>query len=201
MRFEPLFAISNAESWHPGIGDPTFIGWLTVVAYAVAAVLCIREAIREKPIPPRFKFWSLLGILMILLGINKQLDLQTWLTVTGRRLARNEGWYEQRRVFQFWFIIGVALFGVISFAAMWRLVREHGADLWLPLLGLFFVISFVVIRAASFHHVDEFLHTRLAGFKMNWVLELGGISIIIAGALRADQRLFTEPNHPSLQDA
>ena len=29
-------------SWRPGVGDPTFIGWLTVLAYLVAAGLCTR---------------------------------------------------------------------------------------------------------------------------------------------------------------
>jgi hypothetical protein len=201
MRFESLFALTDGARWRPGIGDPTFVGWLTVIAYAVAGILCIREAVQEREDRPRFAFWSLLGVLMVLLGINKQLDLQTWLTFTGRRMATSEGWYERRRVFQFWFIIAVVLTGFAGFAAMWRLVRERGADLWLPLLGLFLVISFVVIRAASFHHVDEFLHTRLAGFKMNWLLELGGISVIIAGALRASDRVDGEPNGAALQDA
>src|SRR5438105_1302226 len=94
MRFLPLLAFTKGDQWRPGIGDPTFIGWLTVVAYAGAAVLCIRDALREKEAPARRAFWSILGVMMILLGINKQLDLQTWLTITGRRIALTEGWYE-----------------------------------------------------------------------------------------------------------
>jgi drug/metabolite transporter (DMT)-like permease len=190
--------MSDGVSWHPGIGDPTFVGWLTVVAYAVAAVLCFREGATESGV--RFKFWIGLGVLMVLLGINKQLDLQTWLTMTGRRLARSEGWYEERRRFQFWFIIAVALAGALAFAVTWRIVRAQGADLWLPLFGFFVLTCFVVIRAASFHHVDQLLHTRIEGFKMNWLLELGGIGVIIAGALRADDRFSCQPNGRSPLD-
>ena len=44
------------------------------------------------------------------------------------------------------------------------------------------VMGFVVIRAASFHHVDAFLASRLGGLRWNWILELGGILIVAVGA-------------------
>ncbi len=184
--------MSTAEGWQPGIGDPTFLGWLTVLAYAAAAVLCNRETWLEPENGPRKLFWSLLSVVMLFLGVNKQLDLQTWLTFTGRHLARSQGWYGQRRTVQLIFILLFTSASLAAFGATWRLVRDHGEDLRLPLAGLFVVATFVVVRAASFHHIDELLHTRLAGFKMNWILELGGIALTIAGALRADRNQQNE---------
>jgi hypothetical protein len=195
----PTVALSSGAEWRPGIGDPTFVGWLTVGAYVVAAMLCVRQRQREQTSSSRRLFWVLVAAMMVLLGINKQLDLQTWLTITGRNLALSEGWYERRRAFQFWFILAVACGGFVGFATLRRLVQEHGSDLRLPLLGVFLVTCFVVIRAASFHHIDEFLHSRVAEFKMNWLLELGGIGIIIVGARRAGERVEGTP--ASLQDA
>lgn len=195
----PIVALAIGTEWRPGIGDPTFVGWLTVVAYFVAAVLCVRQMWHEERGSLRRRFWGILVVMMLLLGINKQLDLQTWLTMTGRNLARSEGWYERRRTFQFWFILAVASGGFLGFAAVRRLMQDHGSDLRLPLLGIFVVTSFVVIRAASFHHVDEFLHSRVADFRLNWLLELGGIGIIMAGALKAGERI--DPARASLQDA
>jgi hypothetical protein len=201
MRFSALLAFTDGDGWHPGIGDPTVVGWLTVVAYAVAAVLCVREAVREREERSRFLFWAIAGGTMVLLGINKQLDLQTWLTLTGRRLARAEGWYEKRRAVQFLFIVLIALGGLAAFGGMWRMVHDFGEDLWLPLVGMFLVICFVIMRAASFHHIDELLRTRLAGFKMNWIFELGAISVLIAGALRSGNQRDDEPDEKFLQDA
>jgi hypothetical protein len=197
MRF--CLALTDGAQWHPGIGDPTFVGWLTVIVYFVAAVLCIRQTVREEGGSSRRLFWAILSTMMVLLGINKQLDLQTWLTMTGRKLAQTEGWYERRRTFQFWFILTVAFGGFAGFVVLRRLVQEHGSDLRLPLLGIFLVTSFVVMRAASFHHLDQFLRSRILDFKMNWLLELGGIGIIIVGALRAGER--AEDASASLQDA
>jgi hypothetical protein len=199
MTVTPTLALTNGIEWRPGIGDPTLVGWLTVIAYVVAAMLCIRQTLREESGSSRRLFWGILAVMMVLLGINKQLDLQTWFTITGRNLALSEGWYERRRTFLFWFILAVACGGFLAFATLRRLVQEHGSDLRLPLLGVFLVTSFVVIRAASFHHIDEFLHSRVAEFKMNWLLELGGIGIIIVGALWAGERLDQPP--ASLQDA
>ena len=34
--------------WEPTIGDPTFMGWFTVAAYAVAALLAARVWLRKR---------------------------------------------------------------------------------------------------------------------------------------------------------
>jgi len=53
------------------------------------------------------------------------------------------------------------------------------------LIGTVFVVAFVTIRAASFHHVDTLIGTPVAGLRMNWILELGGIACVALAALRA----------------
>ena len=47
-----------------------------------------------------------------------------------------------------------------------------------------FLLTFIVVRAISFHHFDLFLKARVGGLKMNWVLELGGIALVALAALR-----------------
>ncbi|MHC4766222.1 MAG: hypothetical protein ACYTF2_14080, partial [Planctomycetota bacterium] len=43
-----------------------------------------------------FLFWALLIALFLFLGLNKQIDLQSWLADVGRDMAKAQGWYEQR---------------------------------------------------------------------------------------------------------
>jgi hypothetical protein len=43
---------------------------------------------------------------------------------------------------------------------------------------MFLLLTFIVVRAISFHHVDVFLKSGIAGLRMNWLLELGGISLV-----------------------
>ena len=165
------------------------MGWVTVAGYGMAALACWRAAgkrassQREGPQADR-STWLIVSVLMTFLCVNKQLDLQSLGTEIGRAIARASGWYEERRVFQFWLVIGaaaltVAAAGLLAYRG-WRFWREH----LLLLAGLTFLVTFVVVRAMSFHHVDEFLWFELAGARMNWILELVGIALVWLAALR-----------------
>lgn len=170
--------IDAAGAWRPGIGDPTPLGWLTVAAYFVAAAACWRTARRDGRGP-----WLVIALALVLLGINKQLDLQTALTELGRALARAQGWYEQRRTVQAGFIVALTLAGASLLAALLRSARPLEPGRLLALCGMTFIGVFVLVRASSFHHVDLFLGSTVAGLRWNWVLELGGIAAVLAGAI------------------
>jgi hypothetical protein len=101
--------------------------------------------------------WTTLAALLLLLSINKQLDLQTLLTQIGRDLAKSQGWYEQRRIVQEWFIGGIVFGGMAGLCVIAWLFRGCFWRNALALVGMLILIRFVVIRAASFHHVDGFL--------------------------------------------
>jgi hypothetical protein len=84
--------------WSPGIGDPTFVGWLTVALYAVVATMCwraARECRKQQPkktvLPLETRLWWFLSICLWVLCINKQLDLQTAFTAIGRIISHRDG--------------------------------------------------------------------------------------------------------------
>jgi hypothetical protein len=183
------FAVVVGGRWRPGIGDPTVMGWVTVAAYLVAACACAAAAWREpllagasrkRPAP----FWLVLAGLLVALGINKQLDLQSLGTQIGRDVIAAQNLYARRRVLQAGFIAAVALVSAAALAAFLWAARDSLRRRWPALVGIVFILGFVVIRAASFHHVDVFIGTRLGWLKWNWILELGGISAVAAAALR-----------------
>jgi hypothetical protein len=184
--------------WHPAIGDPSFMGWFTVGAYVACAVLAFFAARAHLPNDRRpFVFWSMVSMLMLVLAINKQLDLQTLLTEVGRQIARYQGWMEQRRVVQFWFIVLLSFLAIAGFLGSAFFLRIGFRRFTLAFIGLFFLLSFIIIRAASFHHVDEILHTRILHLKMNWILELSGISIVLTAAavdLRRPHKVRSKQN-------
>jgi hypothetical protein len=180
-----LFAFTAADHWKPGIGDPTVIGWVTVVGYALAAWLCWRAARSARMTAELGRtrlFWTLFSLGLVLLGINKQLDLQTWFTLFAKHLALDEGWYAERRVFQAAFIAAVAVGGAASLAGMKRLAGKTTTAVRVALAGGIFLGCFILIRASSFHHVDQMLGMKLGGLKVNGLLELGSIGCIAAAA-------------------
>ncbi len=178
-----------AARWHPTIGDPTPMGWLTVAAYVGAAALCLATAARagKSNVGPAWLWWTATTA-MTALAINKQLDLQSWLTEVAKDAALQQGWYEDRRRIQYAFVIAVAAVSVSGAAVAAWMLRRSVRQTWLVLLGLTAVVGYVVMRAASFHHFDELIAASPGGVRMNWVFELAAISLVAAGAWKAQRQ-------------
>ena len=189
-----FLGITTSEGWRPGIGDPTFLGWFTVVAYFAAAAPCLlawrhEQNVLRDPLMARSAafvrphVWLGLAVLLALLGINKQLDLQSAIGWYGRRMATAQGWYEYRRIVQAIFVLFIAL-GCAGGAAGLAWYLRASLRRYLPaLLGTVFLLGFIVIRAASFHHVDVALADDAAGIRFNGIFELGGIAAVAGAAL------------------
>lgn len=170
------------DSWSPTIGDPSLVGWFTVAAYALTAFLTARLAFGKGGRPERV-FWLMLFVLLAFLTVNKQLDLQSALTALARCMAKVQGWYESRRGVQTGFILSLlgasAVFLLILAVTMWRHLRRT----WMAVLGLVFLTGFVAIRAVGFHRFDVLIKSDVAGVRVNWLLELGGIALILANVV------------------
>jgi hypothetical protein len=175
-------------NWSPGIGDPTFMGWLTVALYFLAALGCwLTVRMLSSPdfaaeSTKEVRAWWWIAVTFVALGINKQLDLQTALTETGRALATFQGWYDQRQPVQVAFIALVTIICLMATVVLLRWARHAPAPTWLALIGSVSVIRYVLIRAASFHHIDRFIGAEVLGFRWNWILEIGGISVVLVAS-------------------
>jgi hypothetical protein len=173
-------------NWSPGIGDPTVGGWVTVVLYFLAVVSTWKTAnivrVKERFVTSEKYTWRAISSLFVALGINKQLDLQTALTEFGRVVADYQGWYNERQIVQVWFIMGVAVACILIACVLLAFARKSPAPTWLALVGTTTVLAFVLIRAASFHHIDRFIGETILGLRWNWVLEMGGISTVIVAS-------------------
>ncbi len=159
------------------MGDPTLEGWTITGVYALAAVCCFAAGRRERrggAGSDRFpRFWFLLGVVLLALTVNKQLDLHGGVTAVGREVAMTTGLDDHRRTLQALFIAGV---GVCLFIAAGAILRSAGRrPLRFPLAcaGIAMLVSFILLRAASFHHV---IGSMPGAVRVS--LELGGAVLI-----------------------
>lgn len=184
--------------WSPGIGDPTPLGWLTVIAYLMACAATLRAVRRD--VPSNAGIWFGISIFLGLLAINKQLDLQTLLTVLARKAALADGWYDNRRIFQQEFIL--CLLAVSAALMAWLLYRTRhgGRALRTAIIGVCFLVLFVCVRAVSFHNMDTFLGLTFLGVTANHILEIGGIAIVGIGALAVRPPSYRDPHKRMGQD-
>ena len=77
----------------------------------------------------------------------------------------------------------VAGLGAVALAGFAWMARRASRDKLLAIMGLIFLLAFILVRASSFHRIDRFLGLRLGGLKWNWILELGGILCVGLAAL------------------
>jgi hypothetical protein len=187
-------------TWRPGIGDPNPLAWSITLIHLLASWLCFsagRSRCAESDARANCvttRFWLVLAALMFAIGLNKQLDLQTLLTMWLREVAHRDGWYARRRVYQAVFVSGCAVAGMACAAASFYALRGHWRQCGLACSGVVFLLTFVVIRAASFHHVDQLIcGLPWIGNGVNAGLELGGALLVSLGAFQAARRSM--PNH------
>ncbi|MCC5869160.1 MAG: hypothetical protein JJU27_11645 [Gammaproteobacteria bacterium] len=181
----PAMAYVDPETgrWRPGIGDPTIYGWVTVLAYLSAAIVLLANVRLAGRLSQGRQFWIAVGLLMLAMAINKQLDLQTWFTQVGRDAALAQGWYDTRRTVQAAFIAILSLSAVLVALLMRRWIGSAWDQYRLCAIGVVVTFTFVIVRATTFHYVDRMLGFSFSGMRINVWLEIGGIALVLAGAL------------------
>jgi hypothetical protein len=184
----PSVALSATDPetgrWALGIGDPTVLGWSTVLAYAVAAGLSISNIRRGSISQLHYRIWTFLSAILIALAVNKQLDLQSLFTQVARDWSISQGWYNDRRIFQVIFIATLSAAALGISLAMRKVFSAYWKQYDLVFYGVAALLTFVVIRAATFHHIDILLDVEIGGLNMNFLLEMTGITLVALGSLK-----------------
>lgn len=164
--------------------------WITLITTAIfvsMAIFCMIYGWQSRQRAPVHRgslqlFYYSQALLLVGLGIDKQVGLLNWLTGYSRLIAMRDGWYYTRRPFQLDLIIGLTIAGLLLLAvACWSfraILHTH----WLSLVGAVGLLTYVAIRAVSFHDVDALLAARVWGLRWDWLCEVGG-SVFLFGAL------------------
>lgn len=186
------------------VNDPYAASWVIFFSYFAVAILCARafrvswigsRMAAEYPGPDRrrddrraaykasFLFWGLMIAVFILLGINKQIDLQTWITIVGREIAYKQGWYEQRGTVQTIVVLFMAVAGLATVAILLRSTRDLLPRHTLAFYGLSLTAIYMTVRATSIHDVEEAMGIQILGLRIAWYLEMSGIVCVGACAV------------------
>lgn len=160
--------------------DSTFLGWAICIAYLVTSWCCFIKGRKLNDSQVSMIFWYGLAFLMLFLGINKQLDLQTILANLARQAAITDGWYDYRKLIQHVFIIVLALLLTFLMVFFRLLLAEAWHKFKLAWLGIFVLFAFIVLRAAAFNHQAGALLESVNGYYQ--LLELVGVMVILVAS-------------------
>ena len=185
---------ATLDHWRAGMGDNDLLGWATTVTYMVASALCARTAVAAVRPPSdastgeRPGDWAVLAFGLLLLGLNKQLDLQILVRDVGLAFVAFIGLDRHRRWVgrAFVLVLGVLLLRVLFVAA--RRVRGHARGHGVLLTGLALLACFAVVRAGTYVPALKEFNVEYKD-ALHLVFEVGGIILVGFGAWRARQRL------------
>lgn len=167
----------NRVRWKLGLNDPSFGGWAASAGYLLAGVLAFRAARRAPARSFDRRFWALLCAVLLMLGINKQLDLHILLIDLGRALAVESGWYRQRRLLQQIFMAAALVLGIAVAAIAYRVARRRDPNIRLALGGLILTAAYALARASVFNHTGSILRSEIVGMRWDWTIEAAGIAL------------------------
>jgi hypothetical protein len=173
------------------IGDPSFIGWFTSAGYLLAAIFAVRayhlhrSAYSAADLQRRIAIWWLgVAVLLIMLGLNKELDLlQKLVREWGRILVVHQGWYDQRRTIQGAFLLVLLLLCTCGAAAAQRYFHRVWPRIARSAVGVTLILSYALLRAMQFNVSAAPVPRLLA--SLAWVLETGGVLVVLWCAIRA----------------
>ena len=175
------------SEWQSSIANADAADWVNVAVNLFAAVMSIWAAkqARIRLAPREELFWRFTAGILVFWAVNELLDLQTLLTAIGRQNAIQNGWYGEHREVQYWFIIGLSVVAAIAGILMLWLTRRTHITVRLAIVGLAMIGLFVLFRAASFHHFDEYLGRGHPVFNWGAMEFLGTMLVASAAAVYA----------------
>lgn len=168
------------HEWLVSIGDFTFWGWLITAAYGVSIIVAIYfiKLVTQTGNKELRLLWIFITCVLLVLGVNKQLDLQILLRNLGRALAEIQGWQEYRRivqkVFSIIFVLGICIFTSIVFMRARRILLKA----WIEIIGMIILFAFAMIRTGSINHIVKAESIEKRALHIH-AIELLGLFIIL----------------------
>jgi hypothetical protein len=182
-----LQAMASATPvWELTILHVSWFHGVLAAAYLGTAWLCVLNAQIARDARVATTLWFTATIVLGLLGANSLLHGDVFVTHFLRALAKIQGWYGDRREWQYG-IIGAAIVAVLLGANRLRLTfsafdpsvsRPVGA-------GLAALLIVFAVRMISAHGTDAVINLRLGGLSLGRLLEIAGMGGVVLGARRS----------------
>ena len=163
------------------------LGWhsmLAAVGYALAGALCCVSGLATRRAGGSGGGWFLAAALLALIGANELARLDLLVIYLLRAAAHAQGWYEHRRDRQLAALGALAVAGLLALG--WLRTRLRAVWTRCPgaVLGVGLLAWVAALRALSFHDIDRAFDVHLLGVSSGRLLELAGLGLTAAGALR-----------------
>jgi hypothetical protein len=168
-------------------GDPTPLGWATTALYFIGALRAAGNATKVAS-PADRRIWQEMLVALIVLGINKEMDLQSTLIASARAIFKVSGPTVIRDI-----LYAVFLITLFSISGAYILKRKLDYSRFarankMAVLGGFFIFGYAIARAISISHLDEAIGINLDSISLLWMLEIIGLMIVFLNRVEQPEK-------------
>ncbi len=172
-----------AVVWEQAVRGLSWYHGVIAAAYLGVAWLCMLNTYIARTQRDPHRVWYMTALLLCLLAINTMLHADVFVTHVLRGLAKIEGWYGVRRPLQYLAEFVVALFLLFLAGRLRRELTAGPVESESVAFGLALLLLLLAVRTVSAHGTDAIINLHLAGVSVGRWLELGGLALILRGAL------------------
>jgi len=171
--------------WEQALRQLSWYHSLIVAAYLGAGWLCFLNGYHARNEGDTHAVWYVAATALSLLAANTALHGDVLVTHTLRALAKQEGWYGERRSWQYG---TVAVLALIALRVASRLGRAFAAsdEASIPVaMGLTLLLALLALRTVSVHGIDAIINLRVVGVSVGRWLEFAGIGLVLRAAFQS----------------
>lgn len=169
--------------WWLRLGDPGITGLGMTALYFVVVFFMFRHLF-SLPAGGERSMWGVASVIVLLLALNKQLDLQHYMNKVGYCTFYRSGMMSEKDAAQSDFGALVLLLAAIGTAALIWIFRRHLAAN-LPLIaGLALIALYLAMQVSRFEHLAGGLLQRLAQLRVHRIIEAAGLLTLLYASLR-----------------
>lgn len=130
-----------------------------------------------------WRIWISVATILFVFGLARQFQWGEQLISLCREVAKKQGWYKERRLYQTEVILLVAGGGAVWLCLfIWWLARSVGRNA-MVLIPVGILLIFSLVRTCSLHQIDAALNLRFIGLSVNSWIEFTLLAAIGLAAL------------------
>ena len=165
--------INLLSGWLSRSGDDTFWSWVITLTYAVTIVISLYSLYRLRGQKTRLLLWSYISVFIVIMGINKQLDIQILVIMAGRIITGKLNLAAYGGTIHL--IVAAGLFAVLTGFTIFVIYKTRSVlrQSLVAISGIAILIIFVLIRALSVY-----------------IYKVHGIELLGIGLILVDRIIF-----------
>ncbi len=190
--FENTSVLSDASLFD------SFISLVLIAVKVAAAFFCLaasQAGIKNIQFDSRVggarMAWLFFAVALIICGLFGLLNGDAVISSYLRASSHEDGWYDIRRYFQFFFLFVVAVLALKMYRYLKELIsrEQDSTNGFLALRGMCIEVIVTLLDTVSWHYSDDILNLSLMGISVSNALSILAMGMVITAAIRDTVRM------------